>query len=158
MHDEGLAARVVSAEIVPHEVLPVAARGGHTVRAVESVANAPRGYIVYLDSTTYPEGGVFWTRGTDPANILIAPGGASRMTLTMFLGPLSGEVHVSVAGKESRVHMEANSPAELEIDLPPGARLVPVEIQSPGQFRPASVDPNSTDTRRLGCQVRIGLK
>jgi len=158
VHDEGLAARVVSAEIVPHEVLPVAARGGHTVRAVESVANAPRGYIVYLDSTTFPEGGVFWTRGTDPANILIAPGGASRMTLTMFLGPLSGEVHVSVAGKESRVHMEANSPAELEIDLPPGARLVPVEIQSPGQFRPASVDPNSTDTRRLGCQVRIGLK
>jgi hypothetical protein len=158
VRDDRLAARVVGAEIVPHEIVPVAARGGHTVRAVESITNAPRGYIVYLDSTTYPEGGVFWTRGTDPAHILVAPGGASRIALTMFLGPLSGDVRVSIAGKEARVRVEGNSPTEFEADLPRDARLVPVEIQSPGQFRPASVDPTSTDTRRLGCQVRIGLK
>lgn len=158
VRDAGLAARVVSTDIVPQAVVPVGARDGHTVRAVDSIVDSSRGYIVYVDSTTYPEGGVFWTRGTDPATVLVAPGGASRLLLTMYLGPLSGDVRVSVAGKESRVRVEANTVAQFETSLPSDARLVPVHIQSPGQFRPAEIDPASDDTRRLGCQVRISLR
>jgi hypothetical protein len=56
------------------------------------------------------------------------------------------------------VHVPANGTAELEADLPAGVRLVPVEIQAPGQFHPSDVDPSSVDTRRLGCQVRVGLE
>ena len=158
VRDDRLAARVANAEIVPRAVAPYSERDNRTVRAIESVVDYPGAYIVYLDTTTYPEGGVFWTRGTDRANILIAPAGASHLTLTMFLGPLTGAVRVTVAGKEMAVHVPANGTTELEADLPAGVRLVPVEIQAPGQFHPSDVDPNSVDTRRLGCQVRVSLE
>ncbi len=156
--DKRLAERVVNIEVVPLDVAPVSQRDSFTVRAVDSVADVPNGYIVYIDSTTYPEGGVFWTRGTDLATVLIAPGGARRLVLTMFLGPFSGDVRVTVAGKTSTVRVEANQVAHFETDLPHPARLVPVQIQSPGQFHPADVDANSDDTRRLGCQVRVALQ
>jgi hypothetical protein len=158
LRDPKLAERVVNTEIVPHDVSPLSARDGHTVRAVDSIVDSTNGYIVYVDSTTFPEGGVFWTRGTDLATVLVAPGGASRLVLTLFPGPLSGDVRVSVAGTASSVHVEANQIAQFDTDLPRGVRLVPVQIQAPAQFRPNDVDSNSDDTRRLGVQVRVGLK
>jgi hypothetical protein len=158
LRDPKLAERVVNTEIVPHDVSPLSARGGHTVRAVDSVVDSSNGFIVYVDSTTFPEGGVFWTRGTDLATVLVAPGSALRLVLTLFPGPISGDLRVSVAGKPSQIHVEANQVAHFETDLPRGVRLVPVEIQAPGQFRPNDVDSNSDDTRRLGVQVRVGLK
>ena len=72
--------------------------------------------------------------------------------------PLSGDVRVSVAGTASRVRVEANQMAQFETDLSRGVRLIPVEIQAPGQFRPNEVDSNSHDTRRLGVQVRVALQ
>jgi hypothetical protein len=158
VRDPKLAERVVNTEIVPHDVSALSARDGHTVRAVDSVVDSTHGYIVYVDSTTFPEGGVFWTRGSDLATVLVAPGGAARLVLTLFPGPLSGDVRVSVAGTLSKVRVEANQIAQFETDLSRGARLVPVEIQAPGQFRPNDVDSNSDDARRLGVQVRVGLR
>jgi hypothetical protein len=158
LRDPKLAERVVNTEIVPHDVSSLSARDRHTVRAVDSVVDSTHGYIVYVDSTTFPEGGVFWTRGADLATVLVAPGGASRLVLTLFPGPLSGDVRVSVAGTPSKVRVEANQIAQFETDLTLGIRLVPVEIQAPGQFRPNEVDSNSHDTRRLGVQVRVGLQ
>ena len=79
------------------------------------------------------------------------------MIVTLHLGPMSGDVLLSIAGKETRVHVNANDTAVVEADLPRDLRLVPVTIQSPGRFRPSDVDPSATDTRRLGCQVRIAL-
>jgi len=155
--DKRLGERLASVEIVPLDVAPVSQRDGLTVRAVDSVEESPNGYVVYVDSTTYPEGGVFWTRGTDLATVYVAPGGARRLVLTMFLGPQSGEVRVTVAGNTSQVRVEANQVAQFEADLPHSTRLVPIQIQSPGQFHPADVDASSDDTRRLGCQVRVGL-
>jgi hypothetical protein len=158
LRDPKLAERVVNTEIVPHDVSSLSARDRHTVRAVDSVVDSTHGYIVYVDSTTFPEGGVFWTRGADLATVLVAPGGASRLVLTLFPGPLSGDVRVSVAGAASKVRVEANQIAQFETDLTRGVRLVPVEIQAPGQFRPNDVDSNSDDTRRLGVQVRVALQ
>ena len=158
VRDDRLAARVVTTDIVPHFIVPVRARDRHTVRAIEAVADWSSGYIVYVDSTTYPEGGVFWTRGSDLATVLVAPGGASRLVLTIFPGPLNGDVRVSVAGHASQVRVEANQIAQFDTDLPRAARLVPVEIQAPGQFHPTDVDAKVDDTRRLGVQVRIGLR
>jgi hypothetical protein len=158
LRDPKLAERVVNTEIVPHDVSSLSARDRHTVRAVDSVVDSTHGYIVYVDSTTFPEGGVFWTRGADLATVLVAPGGASRLVLTLFPGPLSGDVQVSVAGTASKVRVEANQIAQFETDLTRGVRLVPVEIQAPGQFRPNDVDSNSHDARRLGVQVRVGLR
>jgi hypothetical protein len=43
-------------------------------------------------------------------------------------------------------------------DLPPGRSIVPLTVQSTVMFRPAEIDSKSTDTRGLGCQVRISLE
>jgi hypothetical protein len=156
--DKGVAERVANVEVLPLDIAPVSQRDTFTVRAVDSVTDWSTGYIVYVDSTTFPEGGVFWTRGTDLATVYVAPGGARRLVLTMFLGPLSGDVRVIVAGKSSQVRVEAGQVAHFETDLPQPARLVPVQIQAPGQFRPSEIDAKSDDGRRLGCQVRVTLE
>ena len=97
-------------------------------------------------------------RDTERATVLVAPAGASRMIVTLHLGPMSGDVLVSVAGKETSVHVNVNDTTVIDVEVPRELRLVPVTIQSPARFRPSEVDPSATDTRRLGCQVRIGLK
>lgn len=155
--DATVAAGVSRIEVAPTAIVPSGEREAIAVRAIESIDDRAGAYILYVDESTYPEGGVFWTRDTERATVLIAPAGASRLRLILHLGPLSGDVRVSVAGTETAVSVKANDTAVFETDLPTGLRLVPVTIQSPGRFRPAEVDPSASDTRRLGCQVRVGL-
>ncbi len=149
---------VARIEVSPTAVVPLSARDDQRrIRTIEAIADRPGGYIAYVDPFTYPEGGVFWTRETERATVLVAPAGAARMIVTLHLGPMSGDVLVSIAGKETRVHVNANDTTVVEADVAPDLRFVPVTIQSPGGFRPSDVDPSATDTRRLGCQVRIAL-
>jgi hypothetical protein len=155
--DATLAAAVSRIEVAPAVIIPSPERENIPVRAIESIADRPGAFILYVDESTYPEGGVFWTRDTEQAAIMIAPAGASRLRLILHLGPMSGNVLVSVAGAEFPVNVKASDVTVFETDLPKGLRLVPVTIQSPARFRPVEVDPASTDTRRLGCQVRVGL-
>jgi hypothetical protein len=150
---------VAKVEVAPVAVVPLSARDDRLrIRTIEAIPDRPGGYVVHVDPFTYPEGSVFWTRDTERATVLVAPAGASRMIVTLHLGPMSGNVLVSVAGKETAVHVNANDTTVVDVEVPPDLRLVPVTIQSPGRFRPSEVDPSATDTRRLGCQVRIGLK
>lgn len=156
--DATVAAGVNRIEVTPVAIVPAAEREAVPVRAIESIDGRPGAYIVYVDEHAYPEGGVFWTRDTERATVLVAPAGAPRMIVTLHLGPMSGDVLVSVAGKETRVQVNANDTTVVDVEVPRDLRLVPVTIQSFGRFRPSDVDPSATDTRRLGCQVRIGLK
>ncbi len=158
VRDAVLARQVMTVDIVPKAVVPVSARDARRVLAVESIPDSTTGYIVYVDPATFPEGGVFWTRGTDAATVLVAPGGASRLALALTLGPLAGEVRVGVAGQETNVRVDVNQTTRLEAPVPPGLRLVPIEIQSSRQFHPVDFDPHSDDRRRLGCRVRIELQ
>ncbi|MGE0705008.1 MAG: hypothetical protein AB7P22_13840, partial [Vicinamibacterales bacterium] len=156
--DAGLASVVRQIDITPGHVVPASERPAIDPRAVESIPNWPGGYLVYADQHAYPEGGVFWTRGTDTASVLVAPGGASRLALTLHLGPRSGDVRVTVAGEEYVASVAANSISHIEAPVPEGLSLVPITVQSPGEFRPSDVDPSSGDMRRLGCQVRVELR
>jgi hypothetical protein len=153
--DQRLAASAVRVEIAPKAIVPRHAR--EQARAIESIPGGPGRYIVYTDDRAYPEGGVFWTRGTEASTIAVAPAGARRLRLVLHLGPLGGEVRISVAGMEETTHVAAGSVSVFETDLPQGRQLVPVTIQSPTTFRPFEVDPSSNDRRRLGCQVRVEL-
>jgi hypothetical protein len=155
--DARLAAAAVKVEVVPLDVVPASERDETPVRTVESIGDAPGAYIVYLNEHAYPEGGVFWTRGVGEAAVLVAPGEASRVVLTLFAGPQNGSVRVVANGREQLVPMRAGETSELIIETA-GRRLVPVTVQSPTFFRPADVDPASTDTRGLGCQVRISVR
>ncbi len=155
--DETVAASVSHVEVAPVDVVPAAARPEMPIRAVESIPTWPDGYLVYTDEHAYPEGGVFWTRGTAPTTVMVAPAGASRLTLTLHLGPLSGRVAIAVAGRDYSTTVGPNAVTVVEAALPAGVDLVPVTIASPGFFRPHDVDPASSDTRGLGCQVRVEL-
>jgi hypothetical protein len=146
-------------EVAPVAIVPLSTRDDQRrIRTIEAIADRPGGYVVHVDSFTYPEGAVFWTRGTAPATILVAPGGASRVLLTLHLGPLGGAVLVSVAGETSTVAVPAGGTTRFEASVPPGLGFVPITIQSPGAFVPAEASSSSDDTRLLGCQVRVNLQ
>ena len=149
--------KVSRVEIVARSVVPLSERAPHLVRAVEAIPGAPGASIVYVNEDSYPEGGVFWTRDTSPAAILVAPGAATRIVMTLHLGPNAGPVRVTAAGETRAVAVEAGGTARFEVDVPPDTAFVPIIVQAPRSFVPARVDPASNDTRRLGCQVRIAL-
>jgi hypothetical protein len=114
--------------------------------------------LIYVDEHAYPEGGVFWTRGSEQAEVFLAPGPYSRARLTLHLGPRSGAVTVNAAGGDHILDVAANGSAELQLQMPQGAALVPIKIQSPTTFRPSEVDPKSDDSRLLGVQVRVHVE
>jgi hypothetical protein len=144
--------------LVPTAIVPASARDEERVRTVEQVAGRPGAYLVYTDEHAYPENGVFWSRGTSATRVLIAPAGAARMTLTLSSGPMNGVVALTMAGRPTTVQMRAGEIQVVSFDLLPAQRLVPLTVQSSVMFRPAEVDPRSTDMRGLGCQVRVALE
>jgi hypothetical protein len=153
-----LAAAIRRVDITPRAVVAPSARNSVPARAIESIPDHPGAYLVYTDEHAYPEGGIFWSRGTAETHVLVASTGARRMTLTLSTGPMSGTVKVIAAGQARVVTMVAGRENAVSFDLPPGVRLVPLTIESSVMFRPAEVDKTSSDMRGLGCQVRIGLE
>jgi hypothetical protein len=158
LSDQTLAAAVSRIEIVPTVLVPQSAREPRPVRTMEALGDRPGAYLVYVDDHAYPEKGVFWTRATEPATVLVATGGASRILLTLYLGPETGDVKMSLAGKDGIARVEAGNTAEVHLAVPAGVGLVSMTIESPTSFRPADVNPASDDTRTLGCQVRVRLE
>jgi hypothetical protein len=158
LSEASTAQAVQRVEIEPIEIVPRSERVTASIRAVEAVEDRPNAYILYMNEETYPEGGVFWTRAGNRGDVLVAPAGASEILLTLHVGPTAGTVKVSVAGRNLDVEMSANETREVKAPVPAGARLVSINVQAPGWFRPAQADPKSTDTRSLGCQVRINLR
>ncbi len=158
VNDEALARAVTQVTLEPRAVVPVSARQEPAIRTIEALPGTTNGYLVYSDGMAFPEGGVFWTRGTAPTRVLVAPGGATRLVLTVSLGPMSGDVELTVGDKRSTVSVGANDATRVIFDLPPGDSTVPVTVRSPTMFRPSEVDAASSDRRLLGCQVRVGLE
>jgi hypothetical protein len=156
--DQSLASLVARVEILPTVLTSLSRREPRPARRIEEIADRPQAYLIYVDEHAYPEGGVFWTRGAERAEVLLAPGPYSRIRLTVHLGPRSGDVKINAVGEERIVRVEANSTAEVQLKVPHGLELVPITIQSPTMFRPSEVDPKSGDTRSLGAQVRVSVE
>lgn len=149
------AARLV--EIAPLQLAAGAARSGLTVTALEPVEGRPESYMAYADEHTYPEGGVFWTRGTETGHLVLVPARATELRLILHVGPNNGRVAVEVANRHLDIDMAANETREVVLPLPPGALTVAMSVRASRAFRPAEADPASDDQRRLGCQVRPRL-
>jgi hypothetical protein len=145
-------------EIVPVAVVPALERQNIPVRSIESLDVRAGAYLIYTDEHAYPEGPVFWSRGTAETTVWVAPAGASKLTLKLSTGPKAGSVTVSVAGKSKTVAMPGERVQDVVFDLPPGGQLIPLSVQSSVMFRPGEMNPTSNDMRGLGCQVRIGLE
>jgi hypothetical protein len=152
------AASVQQIEIAAESIVPRSARTAVDIHAVEPVGDRPGAYVVYADGHTYPEGGVFWTRGTEAGKVFVVTGGASTLALTLHAGPGGGAMRVLVDGHDRGLTLAPNQTQTIEISLSRSVRLVPVVVEAPGRFRPADYEPGSTDHRWLGCQVRIDLR
>jgi len=155
--DPASARGAVRVEIEPLSIVPASQRLHIDAGAVESIPGRQNAYMVYVDEGTFPEGGVFWTRGTSRGEVLVAPAGASTVVLTLHLGPVGGTVRLEVGGRKLDVMMSADETRTVTVDVPVGSSYVSIAVQAPGAFRPADVDPKSTDARSLGCQVRVAL-
>ncbi|MGE3956247.1 MAG: hypothetical protein AB7H96_05965 [Vicinamibacterales bacterium] len=155
--DATVARAITEVRLEPHDVPAPSQRDPRPVRAVENLGTRPGAYLVYTDGDAYPEMGTFWTRGTAATTVLVAPGGAPAMTLTLSTGPMSGTVSVTLGGQTRQVAMTANREVQIDLDLPAGERLVPLTIGSSVMFRPSEVNPALADSRGLGCQVRLVL-
>lgn len=156
--DLTLARAATEVRLVPRSIEPPPARDPRPVRAVEALHGREGAYLVYTDGDAYPEMGTFWSRGTAATTLLVAPAGATRMTLTLSTGPMSGTVTLSAGDRSQVVRMVSGAEQQVTFDLAPGSRLVPLTVQSSTMFRPSEVARDSRDFRGLGCQVRIALE
>jgi hypothetical protein len=138
--------------------VPVGERESSPARTIESIPERPDAFLAYMNEHAYPEGGVFWTRGTGQASVLLAAGGARRLTLTLFSGPSGADCAVSLPDAPQTVKMNPGQTSVISFAVPPGRGVVPLTVAASAFFRPSETDPASTDTRGLGCQVRIGLE
>jgi hypothetical protein len=155
---QAAARHAVRAELKPQALVPPAERESRLPRAIEAIPDHPGAFLAYLNEHAYPEGGVFWTRGTGQASVLVAPGGARRLVLTLFSGPSGADCTVSLPEPSQTVKMTPGQTSAVSFAVPPGRGIVPLDVAASAFFRPSEADPASTDTRGLGCQVRIGLE
>ncbi len=144
-------------ELAPVALAAGAARSGTRVAAVEAVEGRPNAYMAYEDDHAYPEGGVFWTRGTETTRLVLVPDGATELHLILLVGPRGGHVTLALGAEHLVADLAANETREVTLPLAPGVVTVPMSVGSSSDFRPADVDRTSDDRRRLGCQVRPRL-
>ena len=146
-------------EVVAREVFDRAAGWGRVpARVVEPVSGRLGAYIAYPDYSTFPERGVYWTRGTERGFVLIVPAGARSLELTLHVGPVNTPVSVWVGEEQHDFDLRAEETRTISLPVAPDMRAVPLAVQAGAAFVPAQVDRRSTDMRKLGCQVRIGLE
>jgi hypothetical protein len=144
-------------EVKPLSLLPAGERGANEVHAVELVPGRPNAYLAFTDERTYPENGVFWTRGSERGTMLLAPAGATTLVITVHVGPVPTPVTIWVDETRSEVALAAEETRVVRMPLPAAARMVSVAVQAGSSFRPSEVA-KSDDSRSLGCQVRLSLE
>ncbi|MEQ1731244.1 MAG: hypothetical protein ABL982_22980, partial [Vicinamibacterales bacterium] len=101
--DLQVARAITGVQLVPVDIVPPSQRDPRPARMIESLSDSAGRYLVYTDGEAYPEMGTFWTRGTAATTVLVAPAGATRMTLTLSTGPMAGTVSVTSGGRTQQV-------------------------------------------------------
>ena len=158
LSDPRLARIVQKVELTTNAIVPRRDQPVVAARVIEAISARPGAFLVYTGPQTYPEGGVFWTRGKDTASVYVSTGGASTLALTLHIGPRGGAVRLSVDGQDRSLTLEPNSTRQIEIPVRPDHTMVQVIVAASTEFRPADHEPGSTDRRRLGVQVRVDLR
>jgi hypothetical protein len=154
----GAARSAARAELEPKAIVPPDRREPTTPRTIEAIPEHPGAYLGYMNEHAYPEGGVFWTRGTGKADVLVAPAGARRLIVTLFSGPSGADCTVILSGAQQIVKTTPGEASTVSFAIPAGQLSMPLAVSASTYFRPSDSDPASTDTRGLGCQVRVGLE
>lgn len=152
--DPAAASAVRRIDIRPLALEPRSQRAPLASHVVEPIGGSPASFMAYADDHTYPEGGVFWTRGTEEGAVVIATAGAPAIRLILHVGPQGGPVTVEAAGRRLKVDLGPDETRAIDVAVPEGAERLRIAVRALKSFHPSEVDSRSGDTRRLGCQVR----
>jgi hypothetical protein len=129
--------------------------------------------VFFLDDNAYGKesetDASFWLMGERRAELLLRSDDPRRLLrLSLRAGAVDTVVTAGIGGKEIDIPVAAGRQADVVIALPPGfpnKHARPVEtpgptyiwvlsLESSAGFRPADVEPGSTDTRMLGVHGR----
>jgi len=135
---------------------PVAA-GRRPVRLTDQQASAARRYgafeIFALGSGVYLEPGGLWTEGGRTAELAVRAGpDVEGFAFALSAGAVATPVEITSGAFSVRLTLAARERRDLVVPLRPGEAAL-VRIRAGHGFRPAAVDPSSTDTRMLGVRL-----
>jgi hypothetical protein len=111
-----------------------------------------------MDLNTFVEPDLNWVQGARVSELVVSPADASRVRVVIRNGGADNRIDVTVGDHAEQLDLAAWETREVVLPVPPGGELIPIRIHPEGGFVPADVDPASTDTRLLGCQVSVILE
>ena len=156
--DEETAREANRVDLIARSVQPASERPREKVRELDPITGHPDAFIAYTDDRAYPEGGVFWTRGTSDTTVFVVTAGAREMVLTLHVGPAGATVSLEVDGRGHTLTMSADETRSVSFPVTDRARYIAVRVGASRAFRPRDVHPQSSDLRSLGCQVRVEVR
>ena len=145
---------VAPRRLVPRRARPDVGR----VWAVRSVGGRPGAYLFSMDLNSFVEPEITWVRGKRVSQFLVAPGDATQMRVVIRNGGVDNGIAVTMGGHAEQLDLVAWQTHPLVFPVPPGGELIPVSVHPAGGFVPSEVEPGSSDTRLLGCQVSVILE
>ncbi len=146
--------RVVPRSVVPRDDRRVVGR----IWSVKPIGDRIGAYLFFMDLNTFVEPDINWVQGAHVSKLLVSPADASRMRVVIRNGGADNRISVTVGDHTEQLELAAWETRELSLPVPPGGELIPISVHPEGGFVPAEVEPGSTDTRLLGCQVTVVLE
>jgi hypothetical protein len=102
-----------------------------------------------IGETVYLEGPGAWAAALVPVEAVIrAPRDQAVQRLHLRAGPVATVVELRTDGWNERLSLSPGEERDIEVPLTAGTATLSVHTNA--GFRPADVDPASTDTRHLG--------
>jgi len=130
---------------------------GRAARLSEQRATAARRYgtmaIFALGNAVYLEPGGLWTAAGRTAEMAVTAGpGQNGVGFVLRAGAVATPVEITSGAFALRLALEAGESRDLVIPLRPGEPAL-LRVRAERGFRPAEVDPSSTDMRMLGVRL-----
>ena len=154
-----LATMVSGVALAPRRLVPRPERPElGRIWSVQSIGGRLGAYLFFMDRNTFVDPEVNWVQGARVSEMWVSPAGATRMRVAIRNGGADNRITVTVGDHAEQFQLAAWETRDLVVPVPEGAALVPLSVAPEGGFVPAEVDPASTDTRLLGCELAVVLE
>ena len=154
-----LAAAVTRVTMLPRSVVPRDDRREvGRIRSVKPIGDRTGAYLFFMDLNTFVEPDINWVQGAHASELLVSPADATRMRVVIRNAGVDNRIAVTVGDHAEQLDLAAWETRRLALPVPPGGQLIPIRVYPEGGFVPSEVEPGSTDTRLLGCQISVVLE
>lgn len=110
----------------------------------------------FVTDRQFPEPNGIWIRPDSESVVIVQPDApCASLTLTLRNGPYENGVDVRTDRGTERLALAPGEERVLDVPLTAGARAAALAFRVARWFRPAEVDPDSDDVRRLGVWVEV---